>query len=196
MEWADATKNDLATPNQFVDACAVQLPAKIAPNVPAPQMGETGRPVEIAYWNASWQATVNGRGDTIKDVYPNAAVDHYPFQAAALQKDSPAQKEMATRYSPARALGNPMGGPHDTPVQDLIAEGPGTITRAAQTASKGRGERTATGWAVVITRRLPDGFNAQTRDQVAFAVWQGAEEEVGPRKMRTGWIPLALQGAK
>ena len=40
------------------------------PTVPAPQMGEAGRSVEITYWSAAWQAIVDGRGDTIQDVYP------------------------------------------------------------------------------------------------------------------------------
>jgi DMSO reductase family type II enzyme heme b subunit len=194
LEWTDSTQNDLEKPGQFVDACALQVPAKMGTAVPAPQMGEPGGQVEITYWNAGWQAMVNGRGDSIKALYPNAAVDHYPFQAASLTKDSPEQKEMATRYSPARAVGNQVSGPHVTPVQDLIAEGPGTITAVDKTTSRGKGERTETGWAVVIARKLPTGFSAQTRDQIAFAVWQGAAEEVGPRKMRTGWIPLAMGG--
>ncbi len=195
LEWVDSTQNDLARPAEFVDACAIQLPAQVGPDVPAPQMGETGMGVEIAYWNAGWQASANGRGDDIQDVYPNAAVDHYPFQAASLPKDSPEQAAMAARYSPARALGNSVSGPHSSSVQDLIAEGPGTITPADQTTSRGRGERTELGWVVVITRRLPQGFSESTRDQVAFAVWQGAQEEVGPRKMRTGWVPLAMKEA-
>lgn len=195
LEWVDTTQNDLARPAQFVDACALQLPAKAGPNVPAPQMGESGLGVEIAYWNAGWQASVNGRGDDITDVYPNAAVDHYPFQAKSLQEDSTEQKAMAARYSPARALGNAVSGPHSSSVQDLIAEGPGTITPADKTTSRGRGERTKQGWVVVITRKRPDGLSAGARDQIAFAVWQGSQEEVGPRKMRTGWVPLAMKDA-
>lgn len=195
LEWADSTQNDLPRSGQFVDACALQLPAQPGPAVPAPQMGETGGLVEIAYWNAGWQASVDGRGDRIQDLYPNATVDHYPFQSAALTQDSPEQTEMAARYAPARALGNAVSGPHTTPVQDLLAEGPGTITPADKTTSRGKGERTKEGWAVVITRTLPAGLSADTRNQIAFAVWQGAQQEVGPRKMRTGWIPLAIQGA-
>jgi DMSO reductase family type II enzyme heme b subunit len=191
IEWIDAAANDAPGPSQFCDACAVQTPAKVEPTLPAPQMGETGKRVEITYWNAAWQAMVNGREDNIKALYPNAAVDHYPFESQALQKDSTEQKEMASRYSPARALGNRMSGPRTTPVQDLIAEGPGTITPAAETISKGAGKRTSTGWAVVLIHRLPEGFSAASGgSQVAFAVWDGASEEVGARKMRTIWIPL------
>jgi len=127
LEWSDPSDDDTSDPARFSDACAVQLPAKIEPTVPAPQMGEKGRPVEMTFWTAAWQATVDGRGDSIRDLYPNAAVDHYPFQAPALEKDPAGQREMAVRYAPALALGNRMAGPRDQPVQDLIAEGPGTV---------------------------------------------------------------------
>ncbi|MCK6446175.1 MAG: ethylbenzene dehydrogenase-related protein [Planctomycetes bacterium] len=193
LEWSDATEDDLPMPATFSDACAVQLPAATAQDVPAPQMGETGRPVEITLWRASWQATVDGRGDTIQDIHPNAVPDHYPFQADALEPGSDAQRAMELRFAPARALGNAMSGPRAEPVEDLVAQGPGTLTPAAATSSTGRGERTANGWAVVLTRRVPDGLAAGKRTQVAFAVWEGSGEEVGARKMRTGWTPLLIE---
>jgi DMSO reductase family type II enzyme heme b subunit len=83
-----------------------------------------------------------------------------------------------------------MAGPREKPVQDLIAEGPGTLTAASSTTSDGRGERSEDGWTVVITRLLPEGFDTAAPAQVAFAVWEGSQEEVGARKMRTPWITL------
>jgi len=194
LEWSDTSPDDMADPSHFSDACAVQLPAKIEPTIPAPQMGEKGRPVEMTFWTAAWQATVDGRGDSIRDIYPNAAVDHYPFQVPALKKDPAAQREMAARYAPAMALGNRMAGPRDQPVQDLIAEGPGTIHPAPSSDSRGCGRRTSDGWAVVITRRLPAGLSPEAGSQIALAVWNGALHEVGARKMRTGWINLSMRG--
>jgi hypothetical protein len=199
LEWADATKNDMPGPARFTDACAVQLPAAPpARDLPAPQMGEKGRGVEITYWRASWQAVVDGRGDTLRDLYPNSTVDHYPFEAKSLAEGSPEKKEAALRYAPARALGNAMAGPRAKPVEDLVAEGPGTLApaRDATSGSNGKGVRTATGWAVVLSRRLPTGVTAPGRSQAAFAVWEGADEESGARKMRTVWIPFNLEGPK
>ena len=196
LEWIDATRNDMPGDAKFYDACAIQVLAKVEPSLPAPQMGEPGHSVEIAYWNAGWQATVDGRGDSIKDIYPNAAVDHYPFEAPSLQKGSQEQREMEARYSPARALGNNMAGPRQSPVQDLIAEGPGTLTPAKATTSEGKGRHTDTGWSVTIKRRLPQGVSAQVRSQIALAIWDGSQQEVGSRKMRTGWIPLSMQVAR
>jgi len=196
LEWADATKDDLPGISRYSDGCAVQLPLTTGPDVPAPQMGETQRPVEITYWRAFWQSAVDGREDSIKALYPGAAVDHYPFEAASLEPGSEAQQAMAKRYAPARALGNEMAGPRTRPVQDLIAEGPGTIQPAPQAKSDGRGVRTKTGWTVVLSRPLPPGLDPGKRTQVAFAVWQGSKEESGARKMRSIWIPLLVEGGK
>lgn len=193
LQWADPSASDLPGPSRFCDACAVQLPARMEPTLPAPQMGEPGRPVEITYWNAAWQAAADARGDSIRDLYPNAVVDHYPFQAPPLEKGSPPQAQMALRYTPARAVGNSVAGPHAAAVQDLLAEGPGTLPPAPASGSTGRGVRTAEGWAVVLVRRHPQGLSQDLGTQVAFAVWEGGHEEVGARKMRTAWIPLVFQ---
>ncbi len=194
LEWPDETTSDLPDTGRFGDACAVQLPSVTQADVPAPQMGEPGRPVEITYWRAAWQAMVNGRPDTIAAIHPGAAIDHYPFEAPSLAPGSPDQQAMARRYAPARALGNDMAGPRQRPVEDLVGEGPSTLRPAVKAVSEGRGMRTQHGWSVVLSRPLPAG--ADTRTQVAFAVWDGAREEVGARKMRTAWIPLALVGGR
>jgi len=202
LEWDDEAADDLPRAGYFPDACAVQVPVALSADLPAPQMGELDRPVEITYWRASWQAVVDGRGDRIQDIFPGATVDHYPFEAGSLPgtdefavhaPGSPERQAMTSRYAPARAVGNTMAGPRTSPVQDLLAEGPGTLTPAPSTDSDGRGVRTASGWAVVLTRRMPNGVRPGSRGQVAFAVWEGGHDEAGSRKMRTGWIPLVVE---
>lgn len=195
LEWADDTRSDMPGPALMVDACAVQIPQKLDTEPPAPQMGESGKAVEVTYWRAEWQATVDGRGDTIRDLYPNAAIDHYPFNAQPLTPGSPEQVEAAKRYAPARALGNIRSGPRTTPVEDLMAEGPGTLSPAPPRGSNGKGVHGKTGWSVVITRPWPTGLADGQRTRVAFAVWQGSARESGARKMRTGWIPLLAKGS-
>jgi hypothetical protein len=193
LEWPDTTKNDMPGPKQFIDGCAVQLPAKSDPIVPAPQMGETGKTVEISFWRADWQATVEGRADNINSLYPNALIDTYPSEAGPLKNDPQAQSEAALRYAPARALGNRRSGPRDQPVEDLIAEGPSTLSPAPNAISKGKGIRTDKGWSVVISRPIPNGFSATNPSQIAFAVWEGSHVEVGARKMRTGWVQMIMK---
>jgi DMSO reductase family type II enzyme heme b subunit len=196
LRWVDPTQNDTETPGQFVDACAVQVPAKLMPNPPAPQMGEAAGGVQIAYWRADWQAWVNGRADTIKSIYPNAEITHYPFQASSLAPGSPEQQEMAKRFAPADAVGNRRQSPRTSSVESLLAEGPGTLAQNPAVAVKGNGVRTKDGWAVMIVRPLPDGLAPKARTSVAFAVWQGSNKEAGARKMRSGWAPLALREKK
>jgi Ethylbenzene dehydrogenase len=196
LRWVDATQNDTEIPGQFVDACAVQIPAKLMPNPPAPQMGEAGSLVQIAYWRADWQAWVNGRADNIKSIYPNAEITHYPFQANSLAPGSPEQNEMAKRYAPADAVGNRRQSPRTSAVESLTAEGPGTLAPNPGMAVKGSGVRTQDGWAVMIVRPLPEGLAPKARTSIAFAVWQGANKEAGARKMRSGWAPLAVQEKK
>jgi hypothetical protein len=196
LAWAAPTRSDLATPATFSDAVAVQLPAVAGGDVANPMMGEAGKPVEIVYWRASWQAAVDGRPDRLEALYPNARVDTYPFESPSLAAGSPEQLAMATRYAPARALANAMAGPRLTPVQDLVATGPGTLRPAEKSVSTGVGKATPGGWAVVIVRPLPASARPGARSQVAFAVWQGAKREAGARKMRTGWIPLSVEAAR
>ncbi|MBM3791816.1 MAG: hypothetical protein FJW35_15895 [Acidobacteria bacterium] len=195
LEWTDTTQDDKPGMGRFVDACAVQFPLRAAADVPAPQMGEEGRPVEITYWSSAWQAVVDGRQDNIRELFPGATVDHYPFEAPPLKEGSPERAAMAEMYSPARALGGQRGGPRKTPVEDLVAAGPGTLEPAESSVSAGTGRKTGTGWSVVLSRPLPEGVRRGQRTQVALAVWQGTSREAGARKMRSVWIPVLIEGA-
>jgi hypothetical protein len=196
LRWVDPTQDDLPGARRFTDACAVMLPPDAKATVPSPMMGDPGNPVEITYWSGFWQASIDGRGDTIKDVYPGAAVDHYPFEAPPLKPGSKAQHDMELRYAPARSVGNRRVGPRARPVEDLIAEGPGTVSRAAAPMSDGHGSRTKNGWVVVISRPNPKGLNSKGVSKVQFAVWDGSRGEVGSRKMWSGWISLRIKGSR
>lgn len=195
LTWPDSTKNDLPGVAKFADACAVQLPMSPGPDLPAPQMGEHGRSVAITYWSAFWQSASDGRPDSITALYPAARVDHYPFEAPSLTPGSDEQKAMALRYAPARAVGNTSARPIGSPVQDLIAEGPGTLTPLPKTESQGGGSWEEGVWRVVLVRSLPERLADKKRTQVAFAIWDGAQREAGARKMRSAWIPLSVSAS-
>jgi hypothetical protein len=191
LAWTDSTRDELPGASRFTDACAVQLPQQPGPDVPAPQMGEVGKSVEITYWSAAWQAQVNGRPDSIQALYPNASVDHYPFDAPSLPRGSAEQIAMRKRYAPAQAIDR-IEHPPSQPVQDLIAAGPGTLTPVPETRATGDGRFERNTWNVIVTRPLPAAMRDAARSQVAFAVWNGSGQEVGARKMRSVWIPLSL----
>jgi Ethylbenzene dehydrogenase len=196
LAWPDPTLDDLPGAGRFPDGCAVQVPQKAAASAPDPQMGQAGNGVAITFWRADWQASINGRGDSIRDLYPNATVDHYPFEAPSLEKGSAAQQALTREYAPAAGAGNYRGGARTSAVEDLVAEGPGTLGPAGATRARGRGSRTSEGWAVVIVRPLPDGLSPATPSMIAFAVWEGSKHESGARKMRTGWIPISIRKAQ
>jgi hypothetical protein len=120
-------------------------------------------------------------------------VDHYPFEAPSLEPGSDRQRSLERQYAPARALENPMEGPRDRPVQDLLAEGPGTLSPAPEQTSEGAGRRVGETWEVMIVRPIPGDVSPGRRSQVAVAVWDGEHDEVGARKMRSGWIPLHVE---
>lgn len=44
LTWKDSIKDDLPGPARFSDACAVQFPAKMAADLPAPQWGRRAAP--------------------------------------------------------------------------------------------------------------------------------------------------------
>ncbi len=194
MEWDDPTVDDKRAPAEFTDACGVQMPATASTDSPAPQMGEPGRPVSITFWTANAQAMVDGRPLDLKTLHPNAQIDHYPFESPVLDKDPAAKAQMEKYYAPANSLGNVVAGVPRKAVQDLVAEGPGTLKPAPATESNGKGGRSGNGWAVVIVRPLPAGLAPGAKSLVAFAVWNGSSRDVGARKMRTVWIPVAMPG--
>jgi len=192
LEWEDGTADTARAPGRFGDACAVQMPETASPDVPAPQMGEQGKRVAISFWSAALQEALSRKGDEVDALYPNAKIDHYPFTAAPLEQNPAAREAMEVMYSPAVAAGNIVAAPPTKPVQDLVAEGPGTLAAAAESPSNGSGQRTGKGWKVMLTRPLPKGIGLGSHGTVAFAVWDGSKEDAGSRKMWVPWTKVAV----
>lgn len=192
LEWQDKTLDDRPVSGSFVDACAIQVPAVTEASVPVVAMGQSTRPVDITFWRADWQAIVDGREDNISALFPNASIDHYNAKAKPLEKNSAAQTEFGLREAPARAVQPGRSGPREQPVEDLIGMGPADLRPAPNSVSKGRGIRTASGWAVVLSRPAPKGFASSKPINIAFAVWEGSHDEVGARKMRSAWVSLMM----
>jgi DMSO reductase family type II enzyme heme b subunit len=199
LEWDDATEDKLLAPARFSDGVAVQFPAR-GGEAPNAFMGEAGKPVRIHFWRAAWQdPAMNAPEKVVKALYPNAVVDHYPFDAAKTKEQRAA---MAVQYAPAVAAGNPgspppegSGAPRTGTTQDLEAEGFGTLTPLPRGAprSSGQGVWKKGVWRVALSLPIAGGALAPgKRTYVAFALWDGGEKQVGARKMRSNWISLAL----
>jgi hypothetical protein len=201
LEWADVSPDGITSASGRSDACAIELPAT-GGNGPLPDsmMGEKGKPVHIVYWRFASQERLEGKPHGVAALYPNAWIDHYPFEAA---RDEAARAEMETRYAPARAAKNPVATERDRrAVEDLLAEGFGTLAPAPEQTSSGRGVHEGGRWRVVISRPLDFAANARTQLRpgtngfVAVAVWDGSKGHAGGKKMRSIWVPMEIEGEK
>lgn len=198
LEWSDATQDLVPHTGRSADAAAIQFPRVADGDVPSFAMGEEGKGVRIWYWKSVWQDDAQraqaGKGDRIASLYPNAAIDHYPYEANAA-----ARAEMEKRYAPARAAGNPIAVlPGDSPVQVLMAEGFGNTRVAPAQSARGKGQWGRGVWMTTIARPLRGGADlgdlvVGKRNYVALAIWDGAKAHTGSRKMLSDWVSLVLE---
>jgi len=193
IEWEDSTKDDRIGLDRFGDQVAVELPLANKDGVlPSPMMGHAGAPVDIWQWRAVLQRDLDDGETQITDLYPNAQIDLYPDQVLRATDARP--------YMGALGLDNPVSHPLRSPVLDQVAEGWGSLTVEPDGQdAEGRGTWQAGRWRVVIAHPLASGhpesdiaLKAGDRSNVAFAVWNGGNQEVGSRKAWSNLIPLRL----
>lgn len=196
LEWADETENaETIRVQDFTDSVAVQFP--LAEGQPFFCMGQQGGNVNIWHWKADWQAGIAAR-QAMDGPYPDMMVDYYPFA----EGEAPALEDYTdASYAPAFAVGNLMAGPHESPVEDLIAGGFATLTAypaEAQTV-QGHGVWSDGRWRVVFSRSLTArevdqvSFAPGTVYSVAFAVWDGANSERNGKKSTSQWVSLQFE---
>ena len=189
LEWDDDTADLRATVDGFGDMVAVGFPVAAGP-LPAPFMGNPNGRLQILQWRADWQTDLERGAVTVHELYPNA-------YAADLYHEDHLPTAEAQAYRGAVSLGNPMSDRHRTSsVQDLMAEGFGSLTPRSTQAATGKGRHDGRRWHVVITRPLAAtgdsaaSLAAGTATHVVFAVWNGSHGEVGARKAWANWVPM------
>jgi hypothetical protein len=189
VEWQDSTTNrSVGRTQYFTDAAAVEFPGVASTQVPAFCMGDPTATVNIWQWRAAWQADITqGFQGAVKNQYPNAAVDEYPFH-----QDS--------TFYPGREVGNPMSATHpSSPVDNLVAGGFGSLTADPLASVNGWGEWRDGAWRVVFTRPLQVGREGNVelyRDawtDAAFAVWDGAAQERDGMKSAGNFVGLDIR---
>ena len=172
MEWQDATKNERLTPGVFRDGAAVALPLGDAPAFFC--MGQLDHYVNIWHWKADWQSDVDRR------------------QARAKQKKRKRGGIRRFEVIPRRP----------SSVEDLIGGGFSTLTsKKSQGRIKGQAEWKRGFWRVVMKRPLSqsgDGLENEAVLQpgrmqaVAFAVWNGENNERNGQKAVAAWMQLLI----
>jgi len=200
LSWADKTHDETLEVDKFTDAVAIELPLG-DPQKTNPMMGSTENPVYILHWKAVWQRDVDkGRAD-VQDLHPGYYSDPYPFVAGRFpyEVQESFQTDNARRYFPGLAAGNPVSKLHRRwPVEELHAEGFGSLADHSWQDARGKGVWKDGRWSVVlaIPREVPDRANPHLlsgqNTLVAFAVWDGGSQNVGGRKHWAPFLKLVL----
>jgi hypothetical protein len=198
LEWSDSTDSTktLRT-EQFRDAVAVSFP--VTDDITFIAMGGPNTPVSIAQWKADWQKDIDIGYQDREDEFPNMAVDFYPHAKDNATGVVPTE-DINKEFVPGLAADNPLSKLVKlTPIEELVAEGFGTLTTQTHQDSIGKGIWKNGVWQVVIARPMmtPDmsdpQFEPGKKTDIAFAVWDGDNNEVGARKSLSLWNTLLIE---
>lgn len=199
VEWEDDSQDeDTVRIQDFADAVAVQFP--LIETSPFFCMGQAGGNVNIWHWKADWQAAISTPQD-MDTTYPDMYVDNYPFADMTAGATAPVESYADVNYLPALAAGNLFANPtYASPVEDLLAGGFGTLTSqpVAMQNVQGYGSYADGQWRVIFGRDLTSSQSEDAQfatDQVyslAFAAWDGANEERNGQKSTSQWVSLQL----
>jgi hypothetical protein len=204
LEWEDETRDvEAGRPDSFADAAAIQFPVTDveSPNI---AMGAAGQMVNIWQWKADLQEDLDQGFQDLTTLYPNFFKDHYPFVnddgETPFQFPEDFMADDARGFTPAWAVGNPVFDPdRSTPVENLVAEGFGTLTAHPGVDIHGTGYWEDGRWQVVFSRDLnPRVDNTVSLEPgedtaVAVAVWNGSNMEVGGRKQHSTFMTFSLE---
>lgn len=163
LRWADPSKSeDLELSGQFVDGVALEFPL-VAGSMPAPMMGERGKPVNVWRWSAAMAKP---------DHYTKAYSDYYRPDAIHTTIKYPAKPEDLV------AEGWGTIGRRETQAVDGAGDWKaGTWTVVLRRSLNAPGGAAFAGGTVV---------------PFALAVWEGGSKERGPGKSFSVWNNLLL----
>jgi hypothetical protein len=163
-------------------------------------MGELSKPVHILYWKA-WRSADRKNGyQNAKTAYPNMAVDLYQFDYPVKGTGTEKTQEEKDLFTPGKAAGNPVSLARAQVIEELSAEGAGTLRSKAVENTTGDAEWKNGEWTVVFRRPLSvdDAGSVQFKTgetmPVAFAVWEGGRNESAGRKaVSPAWAEVKVE---
>ncbi len=216
LEWVDSTRNDIMVQNQqYKDQAAVMFPVDPSGPVPPFTMGGEGERVNIWQWKATWNKEDAGHAGNemmqdLEDQYNYMAMgsgSYYIYEPDGKLVLSPNQQPKVSErhtfidpamgknegvFNPGRATGNILSDNtlRRSPVEDLNAEGFGTLTTQAHQDVDGSGNWSNNRWMIVFKRTLKTNDPNDTQflgDQtaIAFAIWNGNNKERNGQKALT-----------
>ncbi|MBL9042633.1 MAG: hypothetical protein JNM83_13585 [Myxococcales bacterium] len=199
LEWNDPSLDEKLEVDKFTDGVAVEVPLG-DPDKTNPMMGDPANPVFILHWKAAWQRDVDrGRAD-VQDYHPGFISDRPPFVSGGhpYPISEAFETDNARRYLPGTAAGNPVSKIfRKWPVEELQAEGFGSLADHTYQDSQGKGVWKDGKWTVVLAlpRQSPDRANPMFvpgKAVMGFAVWDGANQNVGGRKHWAPFVKVVL----
>jgi hypothetical protein len=150
--------------------------------------------VHVLQWRATWQRDIDSGGNTgVDQIYPEVVHDVMP--------DDVLPPQTAALYWVGRKAGNPLSQKTRTsPVEEIVAEGFGSVTHLPAQTARGHGLNEGGRWHVVVavpTARSGVGEPLAPGSSwpVAFAVWLGSESNRGARKQIAAWQTLTLEAS-
>jgi mono/diheme cytochrome c family protein len=182
LEWEDEIADRSSSRHQdFKDAVALEfslgdvLLHTHGHNEPFFGMGNRGKVVNIWQWRADWQTEIETK-------------EKLEYATKGMDMDT---MIFGGEVNPVDAL-NPF---RDVPVEELNAEGFGTLTPQPQTKQNvlGKGVWKNGKWQVVFYRALDSlnkwdiKFQSKQPVLIAFAVWDGAHQDRNGRKVVSMW---------
>jgi len=185
LVWNDSQPDRTASRHQdFKDAIAMEfalgevLLHEHGHNEPFFGMGNRGKVVNIWQWRADWQTEIETK-------------EKLEYATKGLDLDT---MIFGGEVNPVEAL-NPF---RDVPVEELNAEGFGTLTPQPQTKQNvlGKGVWEDGRWSVVLYRSLDSlnkwdiKFKRKNPVLVAFAIWDGKHQDRNGRKVISMWQRL------
>lgn len=206
ITWSDPTKNARSIAVQeFRDAVALMFPLGAVEITPAehfsPRMGDREKPTNLWHWKADWEADllVKGELEDVEVQYPNMH-DDFNFNPYSAYY----HRELITSVevlSGGRAANNLLSQPgRGRTVEDLNAEGFGTLTTQDHQDVNGCSHYEDGVWTVIMYRSLitqdPHDVQFVPGGNAFFnmAVWNGAESDRnGQKNISTQWHPATLE---
>jgi DMSO reductase family type II enzyme heme b subunit len=176
-----------AQPSMYVQAKWKSIPYGVLPEVTV----KAAHNQKSVYFRLEWQDDSEDDGIRNTDQFVDAAAVLFP-----IADDAPLQS-MGSPQQPVNAW---FWRPDLDSPYSVIAVGTGTSRRTSDPALGARGSFAAGRWSVVLRRSFQADSQyvplapGDTR-KVAFAVWQGANQERGGLKAATlEWQPLEIDG--
>lgn len=217
LSWIDPTDDDRAVKQtEFRDAVAIQFSLTSDPPFYMGSAGEHGG-VNIWMWKADRQTNVTKGYQDVDSAFPDRAVDFYPEEEYRLVDMSVTEwpREPITKHDPqfitAWGAGNLVADPNlRTPVECLVARGPGTLSGKPANVQvvKGQAVYERGLWYVQLQRsmNLPHDsehghgdssdervFRAGDYLPVSFAIWNGSAGDRDGKKNISIWQKLVIE---